>query len=254
MTQQNPSRGDRTTRAVPPAVLIIGGLLVALVAGIILATQLLGGSDGASPTPTAPTSAAPVDTGPTVDPTEAAPSTEEPARTTGTSTSPTTATGEETGEAGYAIPSSDPAWIRIAAGGVDGGIVPQGLAPDGTINPGRNEIIWFTGNNRVPPGQVGTSVIAAHVTWEGAPDAFANLASVGVGDVVEVGYADGETRSFAVREAMPIDKDALSRSLTVWGDHPDHPRLAIVTCDETQGYGADGHTSANYVLIAEPTP
>ncbi|MFC5043866.1 class F sortase [Ornithinimicrobium kibberense] len=134
---------------------------------------------------------------------------------------------------------------------MDGAIVPQGLAADGTINPGRNEVIWFTGSNRVSPGQVGTSVVAGHVTWEGAPDAFAQLPSVGVGDTVEVGYSDGSARSFTVTSTAAVDKDALARSLTVWGPHPDRPRLAIITCDPVLGYQADGHTEANFVVIAE---
>jgi sortase (surface protein transpeptidase) len=144
-----------------------------------------------------------------------------------------------------------PSWISIAAGGVDSAIVPQGLASDGTINPGRNEVIWFTGSNRVQPGQVGTAVIAAHVTWEGAPDAFVNLPSVGVGDVVTVGYTDGSSASFTVRETAAVDKEALARSLKVWGPHPGVPRLAIITCDPAFGYQADGHTEANFVVIAE---
>ena len=33
--------------------------------------------------------------------------------------------------------------------------------------------------------------------------------------------------------------------------HPDRPRLAIITCDPVLGYQADGHTEANFVVIAE---
>lgn len=247
MTQQT-RRGDRTpTGAVPSTVLIVAGLLIALLASIFLFFQLRDDS---------PSTAAPPTTSPRATE-DAAPATSDaPQATTSApgsddhsdddSDEPTTDDPEP-----YAAPTSDPAWIRISTGGVDGEIIPQGLAADGTINPGRNEIIWFTGYDRVSPGQIGTSVIAAHVTWEGAPDAFVDLPEVGLGDTVEIGYADGETLTFTVNEAYPIDKDDLSRSVSVWGDHPDHPRLAIITCDETQGYEADGHTSANYVLIAE---
>ena len=92
---------------------------------------------------------------------------------------------------------------------------------------------------------------AAHVTWEGAPDAFARLPEVRVGEVVTVGYDDGSTRSFRVTETAAVAKEDLARSLTVWGPHPRTPRLAIITCDPALGFGADGHTEANFVVIAE---
>lgn len=246
----SPRRGDRAGGAVPSTVLIVGGLLLALVASVFLFLQLRG--DGrpevsAPPTSTSVPSAPVESTTTTATPTSER--TTRSARPTGSETSSAATT--HTTEADLGVPSSEPAWIRIATGDVDGAIVPQGLAADGTINPGRNEIIWFTGYDRVSPGQVGTSVIAAHVTWEGAPDAFARLPEAKVGDTVEIGYRDGETRTFTIRQAFPIDKHELTRSLDVWGGHPDHPRLAIITCDTTMGYGADGHTEANYVLIAE---
>ncbi|WP_289019404.1 class F sortase [uncultured Ornithinimicrobium sp.] len=274
--------GDRVHDAVPPLVLVVGGLLVALVAGVLLVSTLLrdGQTPVASTTPPV-TSAATVpsedaqatsttDTGEGRTASAGEPATAPPgapvpspgihgwsasgdpgadARPTATGSSSAASTAARAVSADR--PVGEPAWIRIASAGVDGSIVPQGLAADGTINPGRNEIIWFTGNGRVSPGQVGTSVIAAHVTWEGAPDAFAQLPSVGPGDVVEVGYADGSTRSFTVRSTAAVDKDALARSLAVWGGHPDVPRLAIITCDPVMGYQADGHTQANFVVIAE---
>lgn len=98
---------------------------------------------------------------------------------------------------------------------------------------------------------MGTAVIAAHVTYDGAPDAFVHLTDVAVGDVVTVGYADGETRSFTVTRTAAVDKEALARSLTVWGPHPDRPRLAIITCDPALGYQADGLMEANFVVVAE---
>ncbi|MGD8200524.1 class F sortase [Ornithinimicrobium sp. W1679] len=280
-------RGDRAHGAVPPLVLVVGGLVVALVAAaLLLSTLLRDGQPTLASTSTPPATS----TGPLTSEEQGAPSAtstgERPTGSTDQAATPadeaaagsvgvhgwtasaagpgSTAAGAPTSGGGSPAapgggadagavdrPVDEPAWIRIASGGVDGAIVPQGLAPDGTINPGRNEIIWFTGNGRVRPGDVGTSVVAAHVTWEGAPDAFAQLPSVGAGDVVEVGYADGSTRSFTVTSTSAVDKDALARSLTVWGGHPDVPRLAIITCDPVLGYQADGHTEANFVVIAE---
>ncbi|GAA5159188.1 class F sortase [Ornithinimicrobium tianjinense] len=250
MTLNRPE-GDRAGRgAVPPLVLIIGGLLVAAVAVLALVLQSGGGSDDDAAASTSPTVELSVETAEPTPSASASPSATTASRSAEPSPTPTASPSPSpSGNAGQA--QGAPAWIRITAGGVDAPLVPQGLAPDGTINPGRNEVIWFTGSNRVSPGQVGTAVIAAHVTWEGQPDAFVNLTAVGPGDVVEVGYDDGTSRSFTVTQAVPVDKDQLARSLTVWGDHPDHPRLAIITCDDTQGFQPDGHTAANYVVIAE---
>ncbi len=253
--------GDRATGAVPPLLLVVGGLLVTLVAVVALVLELRGGGSSAvsapttppvvtsSPTP-APSPSATEEEETTASPTTSATRSPSPSPTSSGTTpapSPTSAaTPEETTQADAA-----PQWISIPSAGVDQGIVPQGLAADGTINPGRDEVIWFTGSGRVRPGQVGTAVVAGHVTWEGAPDAFADLPSVGVGDVVTVGYTDGTTRSFTVTETAAVDKDQLARSLTVWGPHPDRPRLAIVTCDPVLGYQADGHTAANFLVVAE---
>lgn len=238
----NRQRGDRAGGAVPPLLLVIGGLLIALVAIVALIFQLRGGGSGAAGTASTPTGLS-------------SPSVSAPADSAEeTETSPATKSstkGEKSMGADYVIPSADPTSITIATGQVDGNLAPQGLAADGTINPGRGEIIWFTGNDRVSPGQIGTSVVAAHVVWEGEPDVFAQIPNVQVGDRVEVGYADGESRSFTVTQAIPVDKDTLARSLTVWGEHPDHARLAIITCDQTQGFLPDGHTASNYVLIAD---
>jgi hypothetical protein len=258
-------RGDRATGAVPPLLLIVGGVLLTVVA--VVAMVILGRGDE-TPEVTAAAVTSQVATSiPTATPQPPAPE-ETPTRTREVEDEEDSTSEEPTSEAPPAseppvaatptpmpAPAAQgpvaPSWISIAAGGVNSAIVPQGLAADGTINPGRNQVIWFTGSNRVQPGQVGTAVIAAHVTWEGAPDAFLNLPSVGVGDVVTVGYTDGAQASFTVTETAAVDKEALARSLKVWGPHPGVPRLAIITCDPAFGYQADGHTEANFVVIAE---
>lgn len=205
---------------------------MALVAIVALVLQLRGAGEGEVSAPTTSTAA-------TSTPTPAAPST---ARRSWTPSDAPSNSASTVGE---------PVSITIESGGVDSPLVPQGLAPDGTINPGRNEVIWFTGSDRVSPGQVGTAVIAAHVTWEGQPDAFISLPEVAVGDEITVGYDDGSTMTFTVTQTSAVDKEQLARSLSVWGPHPDRPRLAIITCDPVLGYQSDGHTAANFVVIAE---
>lgn len=131
------------------------------------------------------------------------------------------------------------------------GLHAEGLR-DGKINPPAGSVMWFTGFDRVAPGDVGTSVIAGHVVANGRSDAFADLAEVAVGDEVEVTGIDGETRAFRVVRAGVVDKDELTTDQTVWGGNTSVRRLAIITCDDAYGFRDDGHRVANYVVIAEP--
>ena len=225
-----PHHGHRTF-------LLIAAVLVTVAAAVVvglLAWERRDGGDAPPPSGLAVPTDVPARTGDTSAPTAA----DRPVRTRPAPSAATT---------GLAAPTS----IRIEGGDVDGPLVPEGLSPDGTINPGRNQVVWFTGGDRVAPGETGTAVVAAHVTWEGAPDAFARLPEVEVGAVVTIGYDDGSSRSFTVTETAAVAKEDLARSLTVWGPHPRTPRLAIITCDPALGFGADGHTEANFVVIAE---
>lgn len=216
----------------PPSLLVVVGLVVALVAGGLLVARLLGADtdDGSVSAPTV---------------------TSTPEASTSWRTAESGARASQTPDADTA-PTSAATWITISSAGLeDEPLSPEGLAPDGTINPQQGSVIWFTGNDRVEPGHPGTSVIAGHVTWEKVPDVFYQLPQVEVGDTVEVGYADGTSRTFTVTSAGIEDKQSLARSRTVWGEQPDTPRLAIITCDDELGFLDDGHAVANFVVIAE---
>lgn len=120
----------------------------------------------------------------------------------------------------------------------------------GRINPPARTVMWYTGNNRVQPGQVGTAVIAGHVVSHGSGDAFANLGNVSVGDRIELGGSAGG--AYRVVRAGVVDKHALTTDQDVWGHNSSVRRLAIITCDDAYGFRSDGHRVANYVVIAEP--
>ena len=122
----------------------------------------------------------------------------------------------------------------------------------GKINPPAGTVMWFTGSNRVRPGQVGTAVIAGHVVSRGSGDAFARLADVGVGDRIRLTGTGGGVDTYRVVRAGVVDKDALTTDQAVWGSNSSVRRLAIITCDDARGFRSDGHRVANYVVIAEP--
>lgn len=159
----------------------------------------------------------------------------------GTSGRPVTAQGDEA-----------PAWITLESAGLDSEpISPEGLTPQGTINPAAGEAIWFVGHDRVIPGQLGTAVIAGHETYYQQPDVFHDLDEATEGDVLTIGYGDGQTREFVIRSTSQVSKEGLQRSQEVWGDQDDVARIALITCDPSLGQREDGHQRANFVAIAE---
>ena len=160
-----------------------------------------------------------------------------------TTRSPTRETAEESAPAAYrlAIPSI----------GLDHAMSRGGLSPDGTIDPPPGTVMWFNGLDRVRPGSVGTAVIAAHVVAADKRDVFADLADVDVGDAVHVVVANGTTAKYTVTRAGAINKDDVTTDQTVWGTNTSRSRLAIITCNDSQGFRRDGHRVANFVVIAE---
>lgn len=156
-----------------------------------------------------------------------------------------------TGRAGEIWDHSGTVDLRIPGIDLDVTMRADGLR-DGRINPPGGTVMWFDGSERVRPGAVGTAVIAGHVASGSQPDAFADLADVEVGDRVTIRDGDGRPRVFHVVRADVVDKDALTTDQDVWGGNDSVRRLAIITCDDANGYRSDGHRVANYVVIAEP--
>ena len=145
-----------------------------------------------------------------------------------------------------------PAWVSLGEAGLDQEpIKPEGLTAQGTINPDQGDMIWYTGTGRVVPGQVGTAVVAAHMIYHDEPDVFYDLGEVEEGDVVQVGYADGDVREFVITDTTQVSKEDLQTNVDVWGDQDDVARIALITCDDSLGERYDGHRKANFVAIAE---
>lgn len=140
--------------------------------------------------------------------------------------------------------------LQIPDIALDADLHAEGLR-DGRINPPAGTVMWYTGHGRVAPGEIGTAVIAGHVTAGGQPDRFADLREVEIGDVVELTDADGSSHSYRVVRAEVVDKDDLTTDGWVWGENTSVERLAIVTCDDAFGFRGDGHRVANFVVIAD---
>lgn len=142
--------------------------------------------------------------------------------------------------------------LVLPSAGVDQLIVPGGLSERGTISPPRDTVMWFDGNDRVAPGEVGTSLIAAHVTYGDDDDVFARLDQVEVGDDFTLVGPDDATQRWRVSVVDVLDKGELQRDERVWGPQQEVARLALVTCDSALGFRDDGHRVANRLVLAEP--
>ena len=127
-----------------------------------------------------------------------------------------------------APPVSKPVRVQIPALEVDSNVIDLGLQPNGEMEvpPDAKDTGWFTESPF--PGDVGPSVLAAHVDWKGEDGPFKRLHELKQGDEVIVeGEAGGMTR-FVVDRVETHSKDAFP-SESVYGDTPG-PELRLITC------------------------
>lgn len=110
-----------------------------------------------------------------------------------------------------------PVALEINTAGISVLLHGEGLDADGKIDPPQGEVMWYTGHNRVSPGQLGTAVVAGHVSYYSEPDVFADLASVKEGDQVTISYGDDSTADFIIVSTRLLDKSELQQSELLWG-------------------------------------
>lgn len=129
---------------------------------------------------------------------------------------------------GVHLSASEPVSIRIPALALALPLSGLGLASDGTLETPRSgdEVGWFTGS--ATPGALGPAVIAAHVTWGGAPAAFHELATLDRLDRVLVRREDGKVAVFAVTDVARFAKSGFPTG-AVYGA-TDHAALRLITC------------------------
>ena len=124
-------------------------------------------------------------------------------------------------------PGAAPVSISLGGAGIrDAPIVAVGVNSSGAFDvPGVREVGWYRFGPR--PGEAGSSVLAAHIAFNGVDGVFRRLASVPVGTIVTVGSADGSTRTFVVTTIERIDKDELPAELFATSGPA---RLVLITC------------------------
>ncbi len=123
-----------------------------------------------------------------------------------------------------------PVSIRIADIGVDGNVVPVGVEADGSYEvPAAREVGWYRfGSNA---GEPGSTVLAAHISYDGVDGVFRHLSSVSPGAAVEIGAADGSTIEYRVVDIIEYGKAELpvDELFSESGDD----RLVLITCGGT---------------------
>ncbi len=129
-------------------------------------------------------------------------------------------------------PARDSAPLRVSIPriGIDGPIIPVGIAADRQLDvPFAQTAGWYEHSSL--PTERGASVVAAHVDFDGQPGLFFNLRLAAVGDVIHLENPDGTTLSYEVSSVVLYDKtDLPSEDLfRASGDHALH----LVTCGGT---------------------
>jgi hypothetical protein len=151
-----------------------------------------------------------------------------------------------------AIPAADqppaPAELLIDDISLWAPVVPVGFEPDGQLEiPDETEVGWYRFGSR--PGQPGTTVLAAHVSWNDAFGPFFNLARIDPGAVIELTLADGSARAYQVIERAQYGKSELPPERIWTRDGPE--TLVLITCGGEFNRRIRRYTD-NIVIYAAP--
>lgn len=146
------------------------------------------------------------------------------------------------------LPASAPTRVRVPDLGVDASLVTLGLQPSGEMEvpDGGADVGWY--DQSPTPGEVGPTVLAGHVSWDGEPAVFFDLGSMVPGQLVDVVRQDGATVTYRVTGVEQHPKDEFP-TLRVYGN-TDGPQLRLITCGGTFD-DASGHHRDNIVVYAE---
>ncbi len=141
-----------------------------------------------------------------------------------------------------------PASVTVGAIGVrDSPIVGVGVDENGAFAvPGVRQVGWYEFGPR--PGDPGSSVLAAHIAFDGVDGVFRQLASTKVGGDVVVRFVDGSSAAFVVTRIERIDKDELPAELFASSGPA---QLVLISCGGAFNRDRQSYED-NIVVIARP--
>lgn len=121
-----------------------------------------------------------------------------------------------------------PTSISIEGIGVSNApVLDVGVEDDGDMEvPGANDVGWYRFNPT--PGEAGSAVLAAHISYNGNPGVFRYLDEAQVGDRVVIEYDDQSATEFVIVELAQYDKDELPKQRVFAKDGD--PLLTLITC------------------------
>ncbi len=152
-----------------------------------------------------------------------------------------------------ALSESVPVELQIPAIGVDTPVMKLGLAADGSVQTppieAHSPAGWYQGSPT--PGQVGPSVVLAHVTVGQYGDGvFLHLSKLKPGDRVVARLKDGVDADFTVYKVQTVAK-AEFPTAAVYGN-VDRPELRLITCGGPRDSTGHGYLD-NVVVYAALT-
>jgi LPXTG-site transpeptidase (sortase) family protein len=148
------------------------------------------------------------------------------------------------------VADEGPIPAQIEIGALDVASVPVvavGVEGNGDMEiPGVDEVGWYRFGSR--PGEPGSTVLAAHIAYDGVDGVFRHLDDLEAGDEVVLTDDAGTVSRFVVTEVAQYPKTALpDRVFATDGD----PGLVLVTCGGAFDAGA-GHYEDNVIAFAAP--
>ncbi|MDH3684516.1 MAG: class F sortase [Acidimicrobiia bacterium] len=146
-------------------------------------------------------------------------------------------------------PGAAPVAMRIPALDVlDSPIQPVGVEPNGEFEvPIASEVGWYRFGSG--PGDTGSTVMAAHIAYDGEDGVFRYLSTIEPGALVEVDLDDGSTIVYEIVERAEYDKTELPFADIFNEAGPD--RLVLITCGGEFNPQLRSYES-NVVAYAEP--
>ena len=150
---------------------------------------------------------------------------------------------------GPLLAASAPVALRIPSIGVSTkGIVDLNLDSKGKLEAPKDfdKAGWYAGGPT--PGELGPSVIGAHVDSKAGPAVFYRLGSLKKGAEVSVTRKDGSAARFVVDQVARYSKDDFPTA-TVYGDTRGRAELRLITCGGAFDQ-ATGHYVDNIVAFA----
>ncbi len=121
-----------------------------------------------------------------------------------------------------------PVGLDIPALNVDDSVVrPVGVEDNGEFEvPIASEVGWYRFGSG--PGEEGSTVMAAHIAYDGEDGVFRNLSTVENGSLVNVELDDGSTLSYKIVDRVEYNKTQLPFDDIFSESGPD--RLVLITC------------------------